>query len=114
MIVPMKKVTLLALGSEENSALTALRRLGVMQVELAKGNESGNTQQLAESYDTAVRVIGALQKYRKECEEGGRIPPEGGKKRSGAEVIELASQLLESRDRVQAELASVQQKLRHL
>ena len=114
MIVPMKKVTLLALGSEENSALTALRRLGVMQVELAKGNESGNTQQLAESYDTAVRVIGALQKYRKECEEGGRIPPEGGKKRSGAEVIEQASQLLESRDRVQAELASVQQKLRHL
>ena len=50
MIVPMKKVTLLALGSEENSALTALRRLGVMQVELAKGNESGNTQQLAEAF----------------------------------------------------------------
>ena len=45
MIVPMKKVTLLALGSDENSALTALRRLGVMQVELVKGNESGQTQQ---------------------------------------------------------------------
>ena len=33
MIVPMKKVTLLALKSEQDSALVALRSLGVMQIE---------------------------------------------------------------------------------
>ena len=33
MIVPMKKVTLLAMESEKNSSLAALRDLGVMQIE---------------------------------------------------------------------------------
>ena len=33
MIVPMKRVTLLALGSECENALTALRALGVMQIQ---------------------------------------------------------------------------------
>ena len=35
MIVPMKKVTLLALQSDRESALSALRELGVMQIELS-------------------------------------------------------------------------------
>ena len=114
MIVPMKKVTLLALSSDGNSALTALGRLGVMQVELAKGKDSGRTQLLTESHDAARRILAALEKIRKECEECGKLPPKPGKRRSGAEVVEQAAQLLDSRDRVESELASVRQRLRQL
>ncbi|MBS1370195.1 MAG: hypothetical protein HPZ91_09610 [Lentisphaeria bacterium] len=114
MIVPMKKVTLLALGSEENSALTALRRLGVMQIELVKGAESGRSQQLAESHDAARRVLLQLQKYQKECETCGTPVDGHAKPRSGAEVIAQAAQLFDSREKVAAELGSVRQRLKHL
>lgn len=114
MIVPMKKVTLLALGSDENSALTALRRLGVMQVELVKGRESGQTQQIAESHDAARRVLTALRKFKADCEKCDNLPKEDGKRRSGAEVVAQASELLDSRDKAESELASVRQRLRHL
>ena len=114
MIVPMKKVTLLALGSDENSALTALRRLGVMQVELVKGRESGQTQQIAESHDAARRVLISLRKFKAGCEKCDNLPKEDGKRRSGAEVVAQASELLDSRDKAESELASVRQRLRHL
>lgn len=114
MIVPMKKVTLLALGSDENSALTALRRLGVMQVELVKGRESGQTQQIAESHDAARRVLTSLRKFKAGCEKCDNLPKEDGKRRSGAEVVAQASELLDSRDKAESELASVRQRLRHL
>ena len=114
MIVPMKKVTLLALGSEENPALTALRHLGVMQVELSRETESGQTQQLSEAHDAARRVLTLLRKFQAECKECGALPHEEGKRRSGAEVVAQASQLFDSREKLEAELTAVRQRLRHL
>lgn len=114
MIVPMKKVTLLALSSEESSALTALRTLGVMQVEVTKGSESGRSQQLSECHDTARRVLAALEKYRTECEKGGAAEDKSAKSRSGAEAVEQAAQLFDSREKISAELAAVRQRLKNL
>ena len=114
MIVPMKKVTLLALSSEESSVLTALRSLGVMQVEVTKGSESGRSQQLSECHDTARRVLSALEKYRKEREKSGAEESPNAKVRSGAEAVEQTAQLFDSREKISAELASVQQRLKSL
>ena len=58
MIVPMKKVTLLALGSEQNQALTALRGLGVMQVETARRVPSETSQQLGEEFELLAATFG--------------------------------------------------------
>ena len=38
MIVPMKKVSLMILGSRKNEALKALRKLGLMQIEITEGS----------------------------------------------------------------------------
>lgn len=114
MIVPMKKITLVTLNSEENSALTELRNLGVMQVELSGGVESGHTRQLIESRGTAGRVLFALEKYLSTYEECGAPASEDGRRRSGAETIAQAHELLEMQTRVNEELAAVRQKLRPL
>ena len=114
MIVPMKKVTLLALSSEESSALSSLRSLGVMQVEMTRGAESGRSQQLSECHDTARRVLTALEKYRKEREKSGAEESRSAKVRSGAEAVDQAAQLFDSREKISAELASVQQRLKSL
>ena len=62
MIVPMKKVTLLALKSEQDSALVALRSLGVMQIEQLRVGASDSAQQLKEEFDSGSRIVGELDK----------------------------------------------------
>ncbi|MDR0932016.1 MAG: hypothetical protein LBM70_03240 [Victivallales bacterium] len=114
MIVPMKKVALLAMASEENSALTALRKLGVMQIESKNGVESGKSQELAESHNAARRILLMLQKYCNMCESCGEAVDKRAKPRSGAEVIAQATQLFDSREKLVAELNSVQQRLKQL
>ncbi len=110
MIVPMKKVTLLALGAEQEEALTALRGLGVMQVETVRGAASENAQQLTEDLAEALRVTGELEKLLRE--NGGEVPP--GRPRSGAEILEEAADLLDKRDRFAGELENIRQRRKAL
>lgn len=110
MIVPMKKVTLLALGTEQDEALTALRGLGVMQVETIRSSASENAQQLAEELSEATRITGELEKLVQE--NGGEIPP--GKPRSGAEALEEAADLLDKRERFAGELENIRQRQKAL
>ncbi len=114
MIVPMKKVTLLALGSEQNQALTALRGLGVMQVETARRIQSETSQQLSEEFDSGRRIVAALDKLRAEFAEEAGGKPVSVHARSGAEAIEEAGRLLDSREQLISELNSVDQRLAHL
>lgn len=110
MIVPMKKVTLLALGAEQDEALTALRGLGVMQVETIRSTTSENAQQLTEDLAEALRITGELEKILRE--DGGKAPQ--GKSCSGAEVLEEAADLLDKRDRFTGELESIRQRQKAL
>ncbi len=110
MIVPMKKVTLLALGTEQDEALTALRGLGVMQVETIRSTASENAQQLAEELSEATRVTGELEKLLRE--NGGATPQ--GKPRSGAEALEESADLLGKRDRFAGELENIRQRQKAL
>lgn len=110
MIVPMKKVTLLALGTEQDEALTALRGLGVMQVETIRSTASENAQQLAEELSEATWVTGELEKLLRE--NGGATPQ--GKPRSGAEALEEAADLLGKRDRFAGELENIRQRQKAL
>lgn len=110
MIVPMKKVTLLAQGTEQDEALTALRGLGVMQVETIRSTASENAQQLAEELSEATRVTGELEKLLRE--NGGATPQ--GKPRSGAEALEEAADLLGKRDRFAGELENIRQRQKAL
>lgn len=110
MIVPMKKVMLLALGAEQDDALTALRGLGVMQVETVRSAASENAQQLTEDLAEAIRVTGELEKLLRE--NGGEVPP--GRHCSGAEVLEAVADLLDKRDRFAGELENIRQRQKAL
>ena len=111
MIVPMKKVTLLALASEQERALEVLRDLGVMQVELVGSVESENSQLLAEKLDGSRRVLAELGKL-----AGDHAVEAAGAREelSGAAVLERAAALIERCDQVVGELDSVRQRLRAL
>ena len=63
MIVPMKKVTLLAMESEKNSSLAALRDLGVMQIESKNTAASADTADLKETLLAGKRLLTALEKH---------------------------------------------------
>lgn len=114
MIVPMKKVTLLALGSEQNQALTALRGLGVMQVETARRVPSETSQQLGEEFDNGRRVVAALEKLRAELDEAETGKLDSGSGGSGAETIEEAGRLIDSREQLLSEANAVDQRLAQL
>lgn len=111
MIVPMKKVTLLALKSEQDSALVALRSLGVMQIEQLRVGASDSAQQLKEEFDSGSRIVGELDKLFKEND--GEVPA-AGKRCSGAEAIESAGALLDKRDQLSGELNALSQRLKAL
>ena len=72
MIVPMKKVLLLALKSEQQSTLTQLRDLGVVEVvagELADSADRSRSSALLAALD---RVIGALST--RKAGDAGELP----------------------------------------
>lgn len=104
MIVPMKKVTLLALESETDSTLAALRALGVMQIELQKGAPSACSAELAEECETDRRTLGSLEKLFRDRKDK---PDQAKAKHSGAEALELAGSLLEERSAVSSELDAI-------
>ena len=61
MIVPMKKITLLAMAADEDTVLSGLRSLGVMQIEKF-GAVSDVSSALNEQLSSTRRVIGVLEK----------------------------------------------------
>ncbi len=110
MIVPMKKVTLLALASDEDAALTALRGLGVMQVVSAGSAASELSTLLTEELETGRRTLAALDRLEK-LHDG--IPAKAHH-RSGAETLEVGGALLDRRDQLQGEADAVRQRLKNL
>ena len=82
MIVPMKKVLLLALESDSRNALEALRDAGVMQIVQASRN-SDDTQQIIEKRSRAERILMELEKQ--ECISAEKCSL------TGAEVLEKAA-----------------------
>ena len=62
MIVPMKKVTLLVMQSERESALTVLRDLGVMQIEFGDHDSvSSTTASAFEQLNRLKHIYGSLE-----------------------------------------------------
>jgi len=107
MIVPMKKVLLLVLAEERDSALEALRDLGVMQIELAE-RRSDDTQALAEHCDALGRTITAFEQLAGRDAAAEKADTDG--ERSEREVtvlLEKRAALLAERDTVSARLKAL-------
>ena len=68
MIVPMKKITLLAMAADEDAVLSGLRSLGVMQLEKF-GAVSGTSSALNEQLLSTRRVISVLEKMQQSPSE---------------------------------------------
>ena len=88
MIVPMKKVLLLALASDSRNALEELRNAGVMQINSAE-QHSNDTLLIAENRSRAERVLAELEKFETEAAEKTAI--------SGAQLLEKAQSAIEKR-----------------
>ena len=113
MIVPMKKVTLLALADRQPETLEALRGLGVMQIDKVRTGASDNALHLADELAAANRTAAALERFARHLDNA----PAPGAERSaaaGAAALEKASELLAEHDRVSGELDQIRQRLRAL
>ena len=109
MIVPMKKVTLLALASEERAALEKLRDLGVMQIVPSERN-SAAAQNSAEQYAAVCRTMQQLDSIRPEDAE----TVSSGSAERGRAVIESADSLFAQKQELEAEIANLKQRLERL
>ena len=70
MIVPMKKVTLIALRSDRESALEALRDIGVMQIVMDE-RISGDSAAASDRLTSLRRVLSILE----QCAADNGLPP---------------------------------------
>ncbi|MBQ9502813.1 MAG: hypothetical protein IJU70_11700, partial [Lentisphaeria bacterium] len=106
MIVPMKKITLLAVAAEEDKVLSELRGLGVMQIEMT-GAVSGTSSGLADRLAGTRRVLAALEERR---------PATPGRSSSlaGETVCKDAAERLEKLSRTETELDSLNQRKKAL
>ena len=102
MIVPMKKITLLAMAAEEDSVLSELRSLGVMQIETLGAVSSVSTA-VSDRLMNARKVISFLEKMQVEV----AADPQ---KNNGGEICLKAASAMEELARVEAELDSVSQR----
>ena len=93
MIVPMKKVTLLALKSDKENALDALRDLGVMQITLST-TVSDETHARREYLLRAERVLSALRQIAED--EKIKVPAQSDA--DGKKVLDAAEKALVQRD----------------
>lgn len=109
MIVPMKKVTLLAMAKDEQCALEILRELGVMQLVLTEKRSSA-AQNSLEKYSSASRTALQLEALRTEDAE----PVSGGSAERGKAVLESAAQLFERKLELEMELGVLDQRLDRL
>ena len=109
MIVPMKKVTLLAMAKDEQRALEILRDLGVMQL-VQTGKYSSAAQNSLELYTSACRLARQLDALRSEEAE---LVPETSAER-GKAVLESAAELFERKLDLEMELSTLDQRLDRL
>ena len=109
MIVPMKKVTLLALSKDENTALEILRDLGVMQI-IPSEDISVESRTSSEDFSSALRTKQLLDSLRPECAE---IVTSGTSAR-GKEIISEANTLFERKSELETEISNLKQRLERL
>jgi len=105
MIVPMKKVLLLALESHAKEALEELRNAGVMQIDRAE-QSSADTASLLEKRAHALRILAELEK----TGSGGTADPS----LSGAQVLEHAAAALEKRNAAESDAEKLRRRLDRL
>lgn len=110
MIVPMKKVTLIALQSERESALDSLRDIGVMQIELDDRFSADST--------AAADKINYLTRIYNICEQiaaDKKLGTSGSASQADAERIAAeVSRIVERRSAVDGEIADLSRRLENL
>ena len=109
MIVPMKKVTLLALSKDENTALEILRDLGVMQI-IPSEDISVESRTLSEDFSSALRTRQLLDGLRPEYAE---VETSGTASR-GKAIIAEANTLFERKSELETEISNLKQRLERL
>ena len=106
MIVPMKKVVLLALESGAREALEELRNAGVMQIDRAEQG-SADTASLLEKRAHALRILAELERI-------GKPAAAPDPALSGAEVLEHAAAALEKRNAAESDAEKFRRRLDRL
>lgn len=99
MIVRMKKTTVLCLAEDRKAAIDKLGGLGVIHVQAAPVEESGDRTELTGRYNEAVKVVGIMQS--RGSKTGRRVPPMDGKN-----ACETAVALLKQYDDIAKRLDS--------
>jgi hypothetical protein len=102
MIVPMKKVLLLALESDSRNALEELRNAGVMQIDRAE-QCSNDTLLITENRNRAERILAELEKQESEQAESSHL--------SGAEILDRAASAIEKRTAAEGEAEKLRRRL---
>ncbi|MBE6357624.1 MAG: hypothetical protein E7057_00065 [Lentisphaerae bacterium] len=109
MIVPMKKVTLIALQNERESALASLRDLGVMQIELEE-RFSSESSAVADRVSFLKRMYDLLEQY---AVENKMLPA----KKSAVPAMDAANETYanaEKRAAVESKLVELSRRLENL
>ena len=109
MIVPMKKVTLLAQSENERAALELLRDLGVMQI-VPTENHSTAAQNSADLLAAARRTCQQLDSIRPEDAETS----DSGSAERGKAIVAEADSLFERRIELEMEISVLKQRLDRL
>ena len=102
MIVPMKKVLLLALESDARNALEELRNAGVMQIDNAE-QSSNDTLLIVENRSKAERVLAELEKFDADADPESKL--------TGAEVLEKAQNALEKRTAAESDAEKIRRRM---
>ena len=109
MIVPMKKVTLLALSKDENTALEILRDLGVMQI-IPSEDISVESRTLSEDFSSALRTKQLLDNLRPEYAD----PAASGTASRGKAIIAEANTLFDRKSELETGISNLKQRLDRL
>ena len=104
MIVPMKKITLLAMAADEDAVLSGLRSLGVMQIEKF-GAFSGTSTAVNDRLMNTRKVIGVLEKMQ-------ITPADAPSVSDGEALCRNAEENIEKLARTEEELDSLRQRLK--
>ena len=95
MIVPMKKITLLAMAADEDAVLSGLRSLGVMQIEKF-GDVSGASNAVNERLLKTRQVISFLEKMQVSAAEKCTSDGEDICNQAAANIEKLAKRIVEN------------------
>ncbi len=113
MIVPMKIVTILVMRETIAATLSALRDLGVMQVEVAE-NVSDDSARLSEQLASAARTWTELRKFAAPGTPEPVGTPTAEVRSIGRSTLETAARCVDRRTAALTELAGVEKRLRNL